>query len=276
VYSNISLKSEVPLKSQSAAKQLFHEEDSNISDLRKQLAEAEEHLVNEWNSIRQAMNEQDIDQVKLATVKYQSSLELYIKLNSTIIQVYTKKIDALKHQSMEDTISSSQKEQLKKEFKALESLCTLGLDQDEISEVLHGEVFSRLLDQFEETCTLIYSVLHTLLLSGSDLRQRVHKTPRYKMTCGVNTLVLLLSVRNQKFGNDIRLLFGLLSVTYGAGKQFINMLNSIGLTPHWDTMYVLDIIISFILICFNIVQCTPMHISYSQADRGELSTYSQK
>jgi hypothetical protein len=94
------------------------------------------------------------------------------------------------------------------------------------------------------------------------------------MTCGVNTLVLLLSARNQKFGNDIRLLFGLLSVTYGAGKQYINMLNSIGLTPHWDTMYVLDIIIiSFILICFNIVQCTPMHISYSQADRGELSTY---
>ncbi len=247
MYSNISLKSEVPLKSQSAAKQLFHEEDSNISDLRKQLAEAEEHLVNEWNSIRQAMNEQDIDQVKLATVKYQSSLELYIKLNSTIIQVYTKKIDALKHQSMEDTISSSQKEQLKKEFKALESLCTLGLDQDEISEVLHGEVFSRLLDQFEETCPLIYSVLHTLLLSGSDLRQRVHKTPRYKMTCGVNTLVLLLSVRNQKFGNDIRLLFGLLSVTYGAGKQFINMLNSIGLTPHWDTMYVLDIIINYFI-----------------------------
>jgi hypothetical protein len=81
----------VPLKSQSAAKQLFHEEDSKISDLRKQLAEAEEHLVNEWNSIRQAMNEQDIDQVKLATVKYQSSLKLYIKLNSTIIQKYTLK-----------------------------------------------------------------------------------------------------------------------------------------------------------------------------------------
>ena len=239
VYSNVSLKTEVPLKSQPVAKQLFHEEDSNIAQLQKQLGDAEEQLVNEWNSIRQAINEQDIDQVKLATVNYQSSLELYMKLNSTIIQLYCKEIDTLKHQSMEDTITSSQKEQLKKEFKALESLCTLGLHEDEISDTLHEEVFSRLLEQFEETCPLIYSVLHTLLLSGSDLGQRVHKTPRYKMTCGVHNLVLLLSVRNQKFGNDIRLLFGLLSVTYGAGKQFVNMLHSIGLTPHWDTMYVL-------------------------------------
>ena len=92
---------------------------------------------------------------------------------------------------------------------------------------------------------MIYSVLHTLLLSGFDLRQRFHKTPRYKMTCGVHNLVLLLSVRNQKFGNDIRLLFGLLSVTYGAGKQFINMLHSIGLTPHWDTMYMYYILLKY-------------------------------
>ena len=201
--------------------------------------------MNEWNSIRQAINEQDIDQVKLATVNYQSSLELYMKLNSTIIQLYCKEIDTLKYQSIEDTITSSQKEQLKREFKALESLCTLGLHEDEISDTLHEEVFSRLLEQFEETCPLIYSVLHTLLLSGFDLRQRVHKTPRYKMTCGVHNLVLLLSVRNQKFGNYISLLFGLLSVTYGAGKQFINMLHSIGLTPHWDTKYMYYILLKY-------------------------------
>ena len=264
MYSNVSLKSEVPLKSMQP-KQLFHEEDSNILQLQKQLGEAEKHLVDEWNSIRQAINEQDIDQVKLATVNYQSSLELYMKLNSTIVQIYSKKIDVLKHENTEDTISSSQKEQLKKEFKALECLCTLGLDEDEISDVLCDEVFSKLLEQFEEICPLIYSVLHTLLLSGSDLRQRVHRTPRYKMTCGVHNLVLLLSVRNQKFSNDIRLLFGLLGVTYGAGKQFINMLHSIGLTPHWDTMYVLYINCTILnIFIFILIFYTNLHMHFDE------------
>ena len=56
------------------------------------------------------------------------------------------------------------------------------------------------------------------------------------MKCGTNALALLLSVRNQKFNNDVRLVFGLLCITYVAGKQFINLLHKIGLTPHWDTM----------------------------------------
>jgi hypothetical protein len=30
----------------------------------------------------------------------------------------------------------------------------------------------------------------------------------------------------------------LLCIWYGAGKQFVNMLNTIGLSSHWDTMYV--------------------------------------
>ena len=59
-----------------------------------------------------------------------------------------------------------------------------------------------------------------------------------KLKCGVNALALLLSVPNQKFSNNVRLLFGVLCISYGAGKQFINMLNAMGLSPHWDTMYV--------------------------------------
>ena len=85
-------------------------------------------------------------------------------------------------------------------------------------------------------CPLIFSILQTLLVA--DARKRVHKTPEHKLKCGVNALALLFSVRNQKFSNDVRLLFGLLCISYGAGKQFINMPNAIGLSPHWDTMYV--------------------------------------
>ena len=97
-------------------------------------------------------------------------------------------------------------------------------------------VLPKLLEDIEKKCPLIFSILQTLLVA--DVRKRVHKTPEHKLKCGVNALALLLSVGNQKFSNDVRLLFGLLCISYGAGKQFINMLNAIGLSPHWDTMYV--------------------------------------
>ena len=104
----------------------------------------------------------------------------------------------------------------------------------DISHVVNDGLFQILLGKVKDKCPFISSILQTLLVS--DQRKRVHKSPDYKMKCGTNALALLLSVRNQKFNNDVRLVFGLLCITYVAGKQFINLLHKIGLTPHWDTM----------------------------------------
>ena len=57
-----------------------------------------------------------------------------------------------------------------------------------------------------ERCPLIFNILQTLLVAV--VRKRVHKTSEHKLKCDVNALALLLSVRNQKFSNDVRLLFG--------------------------------------------------------------------
>ena len=119
---------------------------------------------------------------------------------------------------------------------------------------LRGTFLVILLEKFEEKCPLLFDLLQTLLVT--DHRKRVHKTLEYKLTCGVNTLALLLSVKNQKFNNDIRLLFGLTCITFGAGKQFVNLLNAIGLSPHWDTLCVSPNELSIIseCICCNLVQ----------------------
>ena len=77
--------------------------------------------------------------------------------------------------------------------------------------------------------------LHLYNPCSKQCADRRSKTPEYKLKCGVNALALLLSVRNKKFTNDVRLLFGLLCASYGAGKQFINMLNAVGLSSHWNT-----------------------------------------
>lgn len=238
---------ETPLQSQAIAKELFAAEDTDLSHLQQQVMEAESQLVKEWDTLCQVLNEGDTSQVNATVLSYQLKLELFLRLNSAMMQVYSKKLDTLKQENVEDHVSDSQKAQLKKEIKELEHLCSIGLRKDsDIQHVINERVFSSLLEKFEETCPLIYSVIYTLLVS--DMRHRVHKSPKYKMTCGVNALTLLLSVRNQKIGNDVRLLFGLLCVTYGAGKQFINMLNAIGLTPHWDTMYV-HLQYNLILLC---------------------------
>ena len=157
-------------------------------------------------------------------------------MNSALITVYESKLRKLDGNDAEK-ISSSQEKQIEEEIKEMEKMCSLGIRKEsDVQDVFKKDIFNNLRDNFEEKCPLLHGVLQTLLVT--DKRQRVYKTSEYKLTCGVNALSLLLSVRNQKCKNDVRLLLGLVCVTYGAGKQFINLLNSIGLTPHWDTMYV--------------------------------------
>ena len=161
-------------------------------------------------------------------------MEKYFKLNSALITLYESKLKCLDASDVEE-MSSSQKVKIEKEFAEMEQMCFFGLKEEAgVEDIFTTELFSNLLNAFEENCPLLHSILETLLVI--DSRRRVYKTAEYKLTCGVHALSLLLSVKNQKCSNDVRLLLGLVCVTYGAGKQFINLLNSIGLTPHWDTM----------------------------------------
>ena len=172
------------------------------------------------------------------TLKFNSKLQSYLKLNSALVNLYENKIKKLESSEGEIPITKTQKEQITKEIKEMEKICCLELKKDpDVGGVFNTNIFGDLLETFEEKCPLLFDLLQTLLVT--DHRQRVHKTPEYKLTCGVNTFALLLSVKNKKFSNDIRLLFGLVCITFGAGKQFVNLLNAMGLSPHWDTLYAL-------------------------------------
>lgn len=182
-----------------------------------------------------ALDADDTELAKTLTVKYNLNLNHYFTFNSALVTLYQNKIAKLKECEEDEQITALQKEQIAKEMKAMEDICSLGLKgTGDIKSILDKNVFGELLENFEEKCLLLHSVIQKLLVT--DDRRRVHKTPVYKLTCGVNALALLLSVRNQKCKNDVRLLLGLVCITYGAGKQFINLLNTTGLTPHWDTL----------------------------------------
>ena len=201
------------------------------------MAIVEELLLKEWDCLTEELGAGNIDKARLIAVKYKTRLEQFVNFKTVLVKLYEDKLEKLQEIHLEEQISDVQKNQILHEMRELQSLCCLGLKSNsDIECFINEQVFPKLLEDIEEECPLIFSILQTLLVA--DVRKRVHKTPEHKLKCGVNALALLLSVRNQKFSNDVRLLFGLLCISYGAGKQFINMLNAIGFSPHWDTMYV--------------------------------------
>ncbi len=121
-----------------------------------------------------------------------------------MITVYESKLRKLDGSDAEK-ISSSQEKQIEEEIKEMEKMCSLGISKEsDVQDVFKKDIFNNLRNNFKEKCPLLHSVLQTLLVT--DKRQRVYKTSEYKLTCGVNALSLLLSVRNQKCKDDVRLL----------------------------------------------------------------------
>jgi hypothetical protein len=221
-------------------KKLFAGDSKDIKKLQNEIREIEQHLVSNGEEITVAFGDSNIKEARTLTTKCTLYLQSYFKLSSALTTLYETKISKLENQE-ESPISMTQREQINKEMKEMETICCLGLkgSKCDVGSTLEKNIFGDLLEQFEEKCPLIFNVLQTLLVTDST--KRVHKTPEYKLTCGVNAQAVLLSICNRKCNNDIRLVLGLVCITYGAGKQFINLLNAVGLTPHWDTLYVLYI-----------------------------------
>ncbi|CAB3996362.1 Hypothetical predicted protein [Paramuricea clavata] len=87
----------------------------------------------------------------------------------------------------------------------------------------------------KEKCPLIDSILETICTTANS-EKNVRKTNELKFKCASHALASLLHIRSSKDSTDFLLLFGLLCISYGAGKQFVNMLNAIGLSLHWNTI----------------------------------------
>ena len=135
-------------------------------------------------------------------------------------------------------LTRQQTETVVTEIKILEEICNLGVRscQDvDLGEVITPSLFNEYVDAVKERCPLLRNIVETLVVTNATERN-VHKTNEQKVLCGHHALALLLNVRNSKCMKDFPLLFGLLCVSYGAGKQCINMLQSIGISLHYDSL----------------------------------------
>ena len=107
----------------------------------------------------------------------------------------------------------------------------------DISNVFNLLLFQRLLVDVKNPCPTITAVLETLVLTYNAWRN-VLKTENMKMKAAIHLLASMIDIRDQHCKNDIPLLFGLLCICYGAGPSMIQMLQCIGLSESFPTLYV--------------------------------------
>ena len=81
---------------------------------------------------------------------------------------------------------------------------------------------------------MVHDMLKALVISN-QVNRSILKTNSYKMLCELQTLGFISNIGNSRTRNCFPLMFGLLCLSYGAGMQFVGMLQSMGLSLHWDT-----------------------------------------
>ena len=156
---------------------------------------------------------------------------------TTLINGYQEKIKTL--QDNVSILTNEQKKRLKNEMEKFKNQCVMGFRvgalKDGVSD-LPTNIFLNFTTTIAKDCPLINDILETLIGNTKDIDVNKIKTNEVKMKRASHALSGLIALGNQKHPNDIQLFFGLLCLSYGGGKQFINMLNSIGLCLHWDSL----------------------------------------
>jgi hypothetical protein len=147
-------------------------------------------------------------------------------------------MEKLRHDIPKTALSDKQKNTVKLEMKVLEDICDTnirGSSVHDTSNTIGATLFKDILEAVCEKCPLIYDMVKTLVISN-PLSRNLLKTNAHKMLCGLHTLGIISNIRNSKTRNCFPLIFGLLCISFGAGKQFIDMLQSMGLSLSWKSM----------------------------------------
>lgn len=205
-------------------------------NIQQQLVATEEVMRQIWQ--RLAVASEGLDEVQELLADFTRQAQERDSLMKTLLAFYEKELGCANKNASDVHLSQQQTETLIRELKTLEEICNVGVRDDkavDVAEIIMPSLFKNFVDAVEEKCPLLRNIIETLVINNHQERN-VHKTNEHKVLCGHHALALLLNVRNSKSSNDFPLLFGLLCFSYGAGKQFINMMQSIGISLHFDSM----------------------------------------
>ena len=152
-----------------------------------------------------------------------------------LIRLYEQELKKLKKEESCD-LTPSQIAQLKVELDEFERLCNMGVRSQFGMEKfsLHDNLLGDLTDRVKVKCPLITPMLNALVTSETDRNNM--RTNAAKFMDATHALNFLLNIKSRHNKNDFALLFGLMAISYGAGKQFIKMLHSMGLSLQWEAL----------------------------------------
>ena len=204
-------------------------------NIQRRLQATEEVMTQIWQQLSIAT--QGMLQVQVLLAEFTREAQERDRLMKTLLTAFEAELAQAK--DVENAkLTIQQTERIAQEIKILEGICNIGIRSLQYSDVdeLITSMFKEFVDAVKERCPLLRNIVETLVVSNPTGERNVKKTNEQKVLRGHHALALLLNVRNSKCRNDFPLLFGLLCMSYGAGKQFINMLQSIGLSLHYDSM----------------------------------------
>lgn len=136
------------------------------------------------------------------------------------------------------TLTSTQKKALEMELKCLEDLAQFGIrdleDEDDLT-VLIGELcFDKLAENVQMHCPLVTDIVKCLTSTPRLGRNTGKKDEMFKFKSGLQLIQALQTIRSQKVNSDFSTMFGLLLVSYGAGKTMLDMLEPFGLCKSYN------------------------------------------
>ena len=208
---------------------------AEMVNIQQRLVENEEVMKQIWQQLSIAT--EGLIEVQVLLAEFTPEAQERDHLMKTLLTSFENELANARAGVEHVKLTRQQTETVVREIKILEDICNLGVRscQDvDLGEVITPSLFNEYVDAVKERCPLLRNIVETLVVTNATERN-VHKTNEQKVLCGHHALALLLNVRNSKCTN-FPLLFGLLCVSYGAGKQCINMLQSIGSSLHYDSL----------------------------------------
>lgn len=207
-----------------------------LTHLLQNLQASEQVICQIWSALVEANTEGK--ELTALIMEYTREARTRDNLIKSLVNAYESEISRLKMDVSKNHLSNQQKATIREEMKVLEGLCDVNTrdgSAQEAFETITPFLFQEFTKAVQESCPLIHEVIEALVVSNQQERN-VYKTNSHKMLCGLQSLAFMVNIRNSKARNCFPLLFGLLCISYGSGKQFIDMLQSMGLSLHWNTM----------------------------------------
>ena len=160
---------------------------------------------------------------------YDNEAAKFVNHHEKLDQLYERELSSLIDKKEDDKLPATTRITVSNEFDNLLRLVDMGIqekDGQEFEFVVNDQYFDKLRTDVRNTCPILFDLFRTLFPADPS------PDAKRKELCLVNSLCLLVSLKNKTVKNDAKLLFSILLISFGVGWRLMNTICRIGLTLH--------------------------------------------